>query len=89
MSNANVVSWAEAACLKIPNGHLLMLPPDDTETSTQRRVREKQALEVCWECPVLLLCRKVADRDRPARGVWGGLTESMRTSRSRRWRKAS
>ena len=77
------VGWEAAACWQAPDGHRIFLP-QGRETPRQRRARETLAVRLCWMCPMLLPCREMADREQPAYGVWGGLTEGMRRSRQRR-----
>lgn len=47
------------------------------EKVASRRVREKQAIAICSECPVILQCRMHA-RDTGELGVWGGEGEEER-----------
>lgn len=50
--------------------------PTGTESPDERAAREAVAVEVCESCPLFAACRAAALRERPAFGVWGGLTSA-------------
>lgn len=65
----------------IPDGH-------------QHRVTAREALELCWGCPVMDECGAYAESDRAMSGVWGGRVwrvdrrkEIARERERRRWRE--
>jgi WhiB family redox-sensing transcriptional regulator len=47
------------------------------ENASQRRVRERTALDICSRCHVILECRQYA-RDNNEQGIWGGETDEQR-----------
>lgn len=67
-------SWAEnAACA----GQTELFFGTATEQDRERIDRERRALAVCAECPVIAPCRDHARRFREA-GIWGGENELQR-----------
>ncbi len=71
-------SWSEsAACRGLPVE--LFVGPDG-ETPTVRRRRERQAVQVCAECPVIAECLAHAMTQPELFGVWGGTTEAERAA---------
>lgn len=54
------------------------------ERGRARMQRERQAKQVCAECPVLMQCRSHALSVDEPYGIWGGLTESERNLMRRR-----
>ncbi|GAB4064346.1 WhiB family transcriptional regulator [Angustibacter speluncae] len=80
VARASFVSWEwqeRAACRH--HDETLFVGPDREQTSTRRR-RERRAVQVCWDCPVLAACRRHALDEREPHGVWGGLTEEQRAT---------
>ena len=57
---------------------------DGAEPQREREARQAAAVEVCLNCPVMVLCDAYATSARPdgrlaePRGIWGGRTESER-----------
>jgi len=54
------------------------------------RQEAADAIAVCGSCPVRAQCLELSFRHHPgfgAHGVWGGLVESERLLRRRRWRR--
>ena len=39
---------------------------------------QKEAVEYCLECPLMMKCAEFALKEKIPEGVWGGLTESDR-----------
>lgn len=73
-------AWRErAACLDYPA--ILFFGIDDAETPAERRLREDEAKQVCFTCPVREECLDYALVTKEAYGIWGGLTEIERRSR--------
>ena len=52
--------------------------PADAEQRRTRLRREAKAKAVCWQCPVMQLCRDHALRVEEPAGIWGALTEDER-----------
>ena len=52
----------------------------DGERGRARARRERQAKELCRECPVIIDCRTYALSFGEPYGVWGGMTEGERYS---------
>ena len=68
--------WQDAAACRGENSAWFFAK--DTEQRRARLRREARAKAVCWQCPVMQLCRDHALRvDEPA-GIWGALTEDER-----------
>ncbi len=75
--------WRDrAACRPYPA--VLFFGIDDTETPAEKRVREDQAKEICATCSVRAECLEFALAMKEPYGIWGGLTEVERKSRSHR-----
>lgn len=55
----------------------LFFPPGHSENTRTRYKRERDAKNICNECPVLFQCRRWA-REHGEMGIWGGETESER-----------
>ena len=58
----------------------MFFPPSQPERKDERELRERRAKEICARCPVELECREYALGRREPYGIWGGMTESERTS---------
>ena len=52
--------------------------PAEAEQRRARLRREARAKAVCWQCPVMQLCRDHALRVEEPAGIWGALTEEER-----------
>lgn len=73
--------WREdAACLEYPA--VLFFGLDDSETPAERRTREDRAKRVCLACGVRKECLEYALATKEPYGIWGGLTEIERRSRT-------
>jgi WhiB family redox-sensing transcriptional regulator len=73
-------TWAaQAACA----GQTDLFFGAPTETDRARLDRERLALAVCADCPVLVPCREHARQFREA-GIWGGESEYQRRAALRR-----
>lgn len=48
----------------------------DGETAVAWQARQQQVVQHCWQCPIMLDCRRGAIERGERIGVWGGLTES-------------
>ena len=68
--------WQEAAACRSEDSALFFGAP--TEQRRARLRREAKAKAVCWQCPVLALCRDHALRVEEPAGIWGALTEEER-----------
>lgn len=64
---------AQASC--VGKTHLFFGPMG--EKKTDKRVRERSAIFICMQCPVMHECRRHA-RENGELGVWGGETEEQR-----------
>ncbi len=74
--------WRErAACLPYPA--VLFFGLDDNETPVERHAREQEAKSICARCEVRAECLAYALATREPYGIWGGLTELERKSRTR------
>lgn len=84
MDNTVVIpdaGWREeAACKSYPA--VLFFGLDDSESPVERRAREDRAKEVCAVCEVRRECLEYAVLTKEPYGIWGGLTEIERKSRS-------
>ena len=56
----------------------------DGERGRARTQRENRAKAICFECPVLTQCREHALRVAEPYGIWGGMSESERSTALRR-----
>lgn len=68
--------WQQDGLCRTMNPEVFFHP--DGERGPSRRWRDRRAVAVCQECPVLAACREHALRVREPYGVWGGLTEEER-----------
>lgn len=76
-------TWREeAACLRHPS--MLFFGLEDAEGTSDRRMREDRAKQICSGCNVRIKCLEYALATREAYGIWGGLTELERRARLRR-----
>ena len=69
-------------------GTAMFFSPDG-ERSSARVHRERQARQLCAQCPVLTVCRDHALTAGEPYGIWGGMTEADRTRHRRRGRRES
>lgn len=70
----NKTQWlANAACTGKTN--LFFAPMD--EKRNDKRLRERKAIMICLQCPVMYECRLHA-REHGELGIWGGETEEQR-----------
>jgi len=53
-------------------------PPASGECRDEKRLREREAKEICDHCAVVGRCLEVALAGREAYGIWGGTNESER-----------
>ena len=56
---------------------------DDDQTTLDyqtRKVAIKAAQEICFDCPVQMLCREYAVAANEPTGIWGGLTTAERAN---------
>ena len=60
----------------------------DGERGRARAAREERAKELCRRCPVIQECLAHALAVREPYGIWGGMSESERTSVLKRQRTA-
>lgn len=67
--------WREDGACK---GYPELFYNGEDERKGIRRAKEREAKEVCAECPVLAQCREYALETGEPYGVWGGLTEMER-----------
>ena len=68
------MQWVKnAKC--VGNTKLFFAPPK--EDSGSRRLRERLAITLCMQCPVMHECRAYA-RENDELGIWGGETEDQR-----------
>ena len=73
--------WRErAACLHYPA--VLFFGLDDSESPAERRAREDSAKRICMACEVRRECLDYALATKEPYGIWGGLTEIERRTRS-------
>jgi WhiB family transcriptional regulator, redox-sensing transcriptional regulator len=79
---ADTIWREEAACLRHPS--VLFFGLEDAEATSDRRMREEHAKEICSGCNVRVECLDYALTMREPYGIWGGLTELERRSRLRR-----
>jgi len=68
------VSWmSNAPC----RGKTELFFSNSQERMKQRRIRERQAIDICKTCPHIVECREYARLNREY-GIWGGETEEQR-----------
>jgi WhiB family transcriptional regulator, redox-sensing transcriptional regulator len=76
------LSWQEAGACRDADLALFFSPDGDDDSTSERagerRRRLRQAVQVCQQCPVRLVCRRYALEHGEKFGVWGGLTETER-----------
>ena len=71
--------WVDdAACRGVDNDLFFSLDEDD----------QRQALELCRDCPVQQECLRYAIEEREVYGIWGGMREADRRSLIRDHRRA-
>jgi hypothetical protein len=82
--------YASAQCARYP------IDPDQwfpvSSDTAKARAEAAGAIAICNSCPVRAQCLELSFRHVPgfgAHGVWGGLVESERQSRRRRWRRGT
>lgn len=76
--------WADdAAC----QGETDKMFGPDYEGKLARLAREKKAVRVCADCPVVAECLDYAVRTNLPHGVWGGMGEDERARYRRRARR--
>ena len=68
--------WQDAAACRGEDSTWFF--PADAEQRRARLRREARAKAVCWQCPVMQLCRDHALRVEEPAGIWGALTEEER-----------
>ncbi len=73
-----VWGWRMAAACGRVDSALFFGP--ERELPTARRLRERQAKEICASCPVAVPCRTHALARRELYGIWGGLSERDRAA---------
>lgn len=74
-----VMSWTDSAACRDEATSLFF--PRDGEKSGDRRKREANAKIICSTCTVIDRCLAESKGEE---GIWGGLTESERSGRTRR-----
>jgi WhiB family redox-sensing transcriptional regulator len=78
----DALRWQEAGACRQADLRLFFSPDGDedsgTELAVERRRRLRQAIRICEQCPVRLVCRRYALENGEKFGVWGGLTETER-----------
>ena len=75
--------WSDAAACRGVEG-LLFFSPEVSESKDARLRRERQAKQLCADCPVRENCLSTALTQRESYGIWGGLTEIERRALLRR-----
>ena len=80
--DADISEWQDrAACLAHPA--TLFFGVDESESSIDKRSREKEAKSVCAACGVRRECLHHALQAREPYGIWGGLNEVERKAKVR------
>ena len=69
-------SWISQAICK---GYTHLFFSSSRETARDRRLRQRQAINICHQCPVMFECRNYARKNNEY-GIWGGETEEYRFS---------
>jgi WhiB family redox-sensing transcriptional regulator len=77
---AEAWDWQVAARCRMEDPSVFFSP--ENERGRDRRCREDRAKKICAECPVIDQCRQHALANQEY-GVWGGLAEEERRTRSR------
>jgi len=76
------LGWQEAGACRDADLALFFSPDGDddstAERAAERRRRLREAIRICGQCPVLVVCRRYALEHGEKFGVWGGLTETER-----------
>jgi WhiB family transcriptional regulator, redox-sensing transcriptional regulator len=80
--DTEISMWQErAACLPYPA--VLFFGMDESESSIDKRSREKKAKSICAACGVRRECLRHAMEAREPYGIWGGLNEVERRAKTR------
>jgi len=69
--------WQAKAACRGPQA-AAFYPPASGECRDEKRLREREAKEICDHCAVVGRCLEVALAGREAYGIWGGTNESER-----------
>ncbi|MFK5633965.1 MULTISPECIES: WhiB family transcriptional regulator [unclassified Ornithinimicrobium] len=75
---ASLWEWQHDGLCRDVNPEVFFHP--EGERGPARRSRDRRAVAVCEQCPVVRACRDHALRVGEPYGVWGGLTEAERES---------
>lgn len=68
--------WQHRGLCRFTNPEVFFHP--EGERGPSRRSRERRAVAICHQCPVMQQCREHALRVQEPYGTWGGLTEDER-----------
>jgi len=69
--------WQAKAACRGPQA-AAFYPPASGECRDEKRLREREAKEICDHCAVVGRCLEVALAGREAYGIWGGTNEAER-----------
>ncbi|MBR13040.1 MAG: WhiB family transcriptional regulator [Acidimicrobiaceae bacterium] len=69
--------WQAKAACRGPQA-AAFYPPASGERRDEKRLREREAKEICAHCAVAGRCLEMALASREAYGIWGGTNESER-----------
>lgn len=71
------------ACAPLVDRGLDLWHPGERETTRERANREREAIRVCRDCPLLVACDQAArDLDDLGDSIWAGLTAATRARRA-------
>ncbi len=76
MPTMDVWEWQFQGACREADPRLFFHP--DSERGPAKLCRDRAAVKICQECPVMLQCREHSLQVEEPYGVWGGLTQDER-----------
>jgi WhiB family redox-sensing transcriptional regulator len=70
--------WRKDSACRTGSPKVMAMFFHEGDTGKERKARERQAKEICWDCPVRAECLDVALATEEQFGILGGMTERER-----------